>query len=274
MTDWLLEEIAAARKSRTPCALVTIAATKGSVPRAAGSKMLVYADGKTSGTIGGGKFESLVIKDAQEQMREKKPLLKTYPLHEKSKKSFGAICGGESTVLIEPQILSEAIFLIGGGHCSLAIAKLAVDCGLFVTVVDDRSELLSIFPSQATTISDVDPAKFIARRKWRSDEAIVIVNRNYEIDREALAAALKTRGTGYIGMIGSKRKVQRVFDQLKKRRVSKEMLAKVYAPLGLDIGADSPAEIAVSVIGEVLTILRKRSGRHLGKSADLSRKSL
>ena len=154
MTDWLLEELAAARRARTSCALVTVAATKGSVPRAAGSKMLVYTDGKASGTIGGGKFESLVIKDAQLQIRAKKPLLKTYPLHEKSRESFGAICGGEMTVLIEPQILNEALFLIGGGHCALAIAKLAVDCGLFVTVVDDRVELLSIFPPQVATVGD------------------------------------------------------------------------------------------------------------------------
>jgi xanthine dehydrogenase accessory factor len=267
MTDWLLEEIAAARRSRTPCAMVTVAATRGSVPRAAGSKMLVYGDGKISGTIGGGKFESVVIADAQKQMREKKPLLKTYPLHEKSPKSFGAICGGESTVLIEPQILSEALFLIGGGHCALAMAKLAVDCGLFVTVVDDRKELLSIFPREVVTVDDVDPAKFIAHRKWRSDEALAMVSRNYEIDGDALAAALKVKGAGYIGMIGSDRKVQRVFDQLKKRRVSKEKLAKVYAPLGLDIGADSPAEIAVSVIGEILLVLRKRTGNHLRSKA-------
>ena len=225
--------------------------------------MLVYEDGTISGTIGGGKFESLVIGEAQKQMREKKPLLKTYPLHEKSKKSFGAICGGESTVLIEPQVLREAIFLIGGGHCALAIAKLAVDCGLFVTVVEDRVELLSNFPAQVVKVDDIDPAKFIARRKWRVDEALVMVSRNYEIDREALGAALKTRGAGYIGMIGSTRKVKRVFDQLKERRGAKEKLTKVYAPLGLDIGADSPAEIAVSVIGEILEVLRKRKGGHL-----------
>jgi xanthine dehydrogenase accessory factor len=263
MTDWLLEELAAARRARTPCALVTVAATKGSVPRSAGSKMLVYPDGKTSATIGGGKFESLVIAQARKQMREKKPLLKTYPLHEKSRESFGAICGGEMTVLIEPQILNEAIFLIGGGHCALAIAKLAVDCGLFVTVVDDRAELLSIFPPQVATVGDVAPAKFITDRDWKSDEALAIVSRNHEIDLGALAAALKTKGAGYIGMIGSSRKVQRVFDQLKKQRVSKEKLAKVYAPLGLDIGADSPAEIAVSVLAEILAVLRKRSGDHL-----------
>ncbi len=114
--------------------------------------MLVYADGAISGTIGGGKFESLVIAEAIQQLREKKPLLKTYPLHESSPESFGAICGGEVTILIEPQILSEAIFLIGGGHCAQAIAKLACECGLFVTMVDDRADLLSEIPAQITTL--------------------------------------------------------------------------------------------------------------------------
>lgn len=263
MTDWLLRELATARKSRTRCALVTVAATRGSVPREAGAKMIVYADGKSSGTIGGGKFESLVIEDAQKQMREKKPLLKTYPLHEKSAQSFGAICGGESTVLIEPQILHEALFLIGGGHCALAIARLAVECGLHVTVVDDRKELLSIFPAQVVTVAEVDPAKFIRSRKWRRDEAMAMVSRNYKIDFLALAAALKTKGAGYIGMIGSRRKVQRVFDDLRKRGASKGQLAPIYAPIGLDIGADSPGEIAASVIAEILAALRGRSARSL-----------
>jgi xanthine dehydrogenase accessory factor len=263
MNDALLDELAAARRLRTPCALVTVAATRGSVPRAAGSKMLVYADGAISGTIGGGKFESLVIEEARQQMRATKPLLKTYPLHESSADSFGAICGGEVTVLIEPQILSEAIFLIGGGHCAQAIAKLANDCGLFVTVIDDRAGLMSTLPPHAAVVSDVEPAKFIASRKWQSDEALVIVSRNYEIDRDALAAALEVSGPGYVGMIGSDRKVQRVFDQLRERGVSKEKLAEVYAPLGLDIGADAPAEIAVSVVAEILAVLRQRSGKHL-----------
>jgi len=265
MTDVLLQELAAARQSATPCALITIAATRGSVPRAAGSKMLVYQDGAISGTIGGGKFEALVIDEAKQQMRAKKPLLKTYPLHQASPESFGAICGGEVTVLIEPQILSEAIFLIGGGHCAQAIARLAVDCGLFITVVDDRADLISSLPAQVATVTDVGPANFIAGRAWQNDEALVIVSRNYEIDREALAAALGIKGAGYIGMIGSDRKVQQVFEQLQERGVSKEDLQRVYAPLGLDIGADSPAEIAVSVIAEILTVLRKRTGKHLSE---------
>src|SRR5581483_6894533 len=270
MTDWLLEELANARKSRTQCALVTVAATRGSVPREAGAKMLVYGDGKISGTIGGGKFESLVIADAQKQMRDKRPLLKTYPLHEKSADSFGAICGGESTVLIEPQILNEALFLIGGGHCALAIAKLAVECGLFVTVVDDRKELLSIFPPQVVTVTDVDPAKFICSRKWCGDEALAMVSRNYEIDGNALAAALKTKGAGYVGMIGSKRKVQRVFDDLSNRGLTRSQLATVHAPLGLDIAADTPSEIAVSVIAEVLAVLRGRSAKHMRQPSKIT----
>jgi xanthine dehydrogenase accessory factor len=263
MTDALVTELIAAREARKPFVLVTVAATTGSVPRAAGSKMLVYADGKTSGTIGGGKFESLVIDDALASLREKKPSLKTYPLREGEPDSFGAICGGEVTVFIEPQSVSEALYLIGAGHCAHAIAKLATECGLFVGVVDDRVELLADLPTSVARLSDVSPANFIASHQWQSDEALVIVSRNHEIDREALSAAVEQAGAGYIGMIGSRRKVRRVFDLLRERGVTEEKLSRVYAPLGLDIGADSPTEIAVSTIAEILAVLRQRTAAHL-----------
>jgi xanthine dehydrogenase accessory factor len=263
MNDGLVTELIAAREARKPFAVVTVAATTGSVPRAAGSKMFVYADGKISGTIGGGKFESLVVADALETMREKKPSLKTYPLREGELDSFGAICGGEVTVFIEPQIIGEALFLIGAGHCARAIAKLAAECGLFVSVVDDRVELLADLPPPITRVSDSSPGNFIAGREWQGDEALVIVSRNHEIDREALGVALEQTGAGYIGMIGSRRKVRRVFDHLRERGVPAEKLSKVYAPLGLDIGADSPAEIAVSTIAEILAVLRQRTAAHM-----------
>jgi len=250
-------------KERTSFAVVTVAATTGSVPRAAGSKMFVYADGRSSGSIGGGKFESLVIADAVAAMREKKPVLKAYPLHEGESDSFGAICGGEVTVFIEPQLTNEALYLIGAGHCSHGIAKLAAECGLFVTVVEDRDELLVELPPAVVRISESSPANFIASHELRSDEAIVIVSRNHEIDREALAAAVGQTGAGYIGMIGSRRKVRLVFDDLRSRGVPEGELAKVYTPLGLDIGADSPAEIAVSTIAEILAVLRQRTARHM-----------
>lgn len=264
MVDQLLEELLEAQRSRTVCALVTLAATKGSVPRAAGGKMLVYASGNISGTIGGGKFEALVVADALRSIAEKIPMLKTYPLREGEPDSFGAICGGEATVLIEPQNNNYAVFLVGGGHCSQAIAKLAVDCGMHVTVVEERSELLSGFPPTANCIPTEAPS-FIGQREWRGDEALLLVSRNHELDQAALATALATGGIGYIGMIGSKRKVLRVFDALRETGVSDDQLRNVYAPLGLDIGADSPAEIAVSAIAELLKVKRGRSGTHLAQ---------
>ncbi len=261
MTDHILEELLRARQSRTLCALATVAATTGSVPRQTGSKMLVYNDGKISGTIGGGKFEALVVEDCLKSIATKKTVLKTYPLREDRPDSFGAICGGEVTIMIEPQNLNAAIFLIGAGHCSLAIARLATDCGMYVTVVEDRAELIENFPATSNRLV-ADATEFISQRDWHDDEALVLVSRNYELDRQALAAALKKGGAGYVGMIGSRRKVHRVFDAL-KQAAPVEKLKDVYAPIGLDIGADSPAEIAISVIGEILQVLRKRKGGHL-----------
>src|ERR1051326_6498457 len=257
---------------RQPFAVVTVAATAGSVPRAPGSKMFVHADGRISGTIGGGKFESLVIAEEQAAIADKKPLLKTYPLREGETDSFGAICGGEVTVFIEPQATSEALYLVCAGHGARAIAKLAAECGLFVTVVDDRAELLTDLPPAVVGISDCSPPEFISSRSWQSDEALVLVSRNHEIDCEALAAAVEQSGAGYIGMIGSRRKVLSVFDRLRARGLSNEKIAGVYAPLGLDIGADSPAEIAVSCVAEILSVLRGRTAKHL-RPAGVARKS-
>lgn len=243
--------------------MITVAATTGSVPRTAGSKMLVYADGQLSGTIGGGKFEALVVEEAIAALRAKTPLLKSYPLHEGEPDSFGAICGGEATVLIEPQILGEAIYLIGGGHCARAIAKFAIDADFRVSVIEDRPEFLGDLPPSVARITDISPPEFITAHPWQSDEALVIVSRNHEIDREALAAALEQTDAGYIGMIGSKRKVRLVFEQLRQRGVANETLSRVYAPLGLDIGADSPAEIAISALAEIIGVLRHRRGGHM-----------
>ena len=263
MSDALLRELLAAREQRTPCALVTVAATRGSVPREAGAKMIVYADGKTSGTIGGGKFESLVLADALAVLRGRQPVLKTYPLHEGDAESFGAICGGEVTLFIEPQNHREAVVLVGAGHCAQAIAKLARECGWHVTVLDDRAEHLAECDAATVKIGDRPPPEFIAAHEWQRDEALIIVSRNYEIDREALHAALQQTGIRYLGMIGSQRKVRRVFDELRARGVDDAALAKVHAPIGLDIGADSPAEIAMSVLAEAMQVLRARPGGRL-----------
>jgi xanthine dehydrogenase accessory factor len=151
---------------------------------------------------------------------------------------------------------------VGGGHCAQAIAKLAAECGFHVTALEDREDILEQCEAAHQRLTHPAPA-YIASCDWKKDDAIVIVSRHYDIDREALAAALHKGGMGYIGMIGSRRKVLQVYDQMKSDGINPAQLAAVYAPLGLDIGADSPAEIAVSVLAEILMALRGKSGRPL-----------
>jgi xanthine dehydrogenase accessory factor len=261
MSD-VLEELLDAKRAGRPCALATVAATKGSVPRHPGAKMIVYEDGSISGTVGGGKFESLVIAEALACLAKKEPLLKTWPLREDQPDSFGAICGGEVTVLIELQIPTHRLLIVGGGHCACAIAKLAAECGFFVTALEDREDILDKCDSAHLRLTDPAPG-YIGKGNSDNNDAIVIVSRHYDIDREALAAALRKGGARYIGMIGSRRKVLQVYDQLKVEGFSDEQLDGVYAPIGLDIGSDSPAEIAVSIVAEILMVLRGESGRPL-----------
>jgi xanthine dehydrogenase accessory factor len=267
-SEGIYELLLDAFKAGEACALATVAKVTGSAPRETGAKMVIYKDGRSAGTIGGGKFESLVIAEAVKAISSRNSVLKTYPLHEASENSFGAICGGEVTVLIEPQPQPPLFCLVGAGHCSQALAKLARECGFAVTVLDDRVELLgpSSFSSSIRCLSDPAPENFIRDHKWCDRDALVLVGRNYHIDREALAAALETGGMGYIGMIGSKKKVLNVFDELATRGLSREALSEVRAPIGIDIGADSPAEIAVSVMAEVFRVLRGANGRPLSES--------
>jgi xanthine dehydrogenase accessory factor len=250
------------------CAVATLARVTGSAPREAGTKMVIFENGRIAGTIGGGKFESLVVEEARKAMTTGKPILKTYPLHERSDESFGAICGGEVTVFIEPQPRPPLFCLVGAGHCAQALAKFASQCGFAVTVLDDRADLLESphFDSSIRCLSEPSAEIFVRSHKWCERDALVLVSRNYHLDREALAAALEKGGMGYLGMIGSKKKVLTVFDELSKRGISRKALATVRAPIGINIGADSPAEIAVSVLAEVIMVLRGADGYPLCES--------
>src|SRR5262249_54471760 len=175
--------------------------------------------------------------------------------------SFGAICGGEVTVLIEPQSTAEAIYLVGAGHCAKAIAQAARTCGLRITVIEDRADIMEDFEPADCKIADIPAFEFISQRDWKPGDAIILVNRSYQLDRDALKAALGKTGFGYLGMMGSSRKVLRVYDELKQCGVDPSAFERVHAPIGLDIGADSPEEIAISILAEILAALRHRSGR-------------
>ena len=261
MTQSILEELLAAKANGKECVLVTIAATKGSVPRQAGTRMIVYGSGEISGTVGGGKFEALVIEDSLTTLQIGKPELKTYVLHEESVCSFGAICGGEVTALLEPQSRGETIYLFGAGHCASAIARFARICGFRTVLIEDRPEIVEGFEPADEKKIEPEPAKWIGQQSWRNSDALILVNRNYQLDRDTLEAALRAGGFGYIGMMGSKRKVNRVYDELRDRGV--EDFEQVHAPIGLQIGADSPEEIAVSVLAEVLAVLRGKTGKSM-----------
>ncbi len=254
MAESIFAEAESARLAGVMFAMATVVQADGSTPREAGARMLIYADCRVSGTIGGGKFEALVIAEAQSCLADGAARLREYVLREDEPESFGAICGGRVTVFIEPMGSRERLFVIGAGHCGAATARLAGECGLHVTLLDDRQPAADGRPPEET----------IGTAHWRATDALVIVNRNPDLDRAALAAALGLKpGPGYIGMIGSRRKVRRVFDELIAQGVSRESLDRVFAPIGLDIGSDSPMEIAVSVVAELLQILRRRKGGHL-----------
>ncbi|NCZ53176.1 MAG: xanthine dehydrogenase accessory protein XdhC [Verrucomicrobia bacterium] len=254
-----------ARTSGQPFVVVTVVETEGSVPRHPGAKMVVLPDGSIRGTVGGGKFESLVIVEAQKRLLDGQNLLKKYSLREGESDSFGAICGGQVTLWFEPQKKAPGLLIVGAGHCAQSIAKLAAECGFHVTVVDDRKEWTEICPGVHRKITEQSAQEVIREVRWTGDDAIVLVSRSFMLDRDALEEAVKVKEVGYLGMIGSRKKVLQVYDELKAKGVKKELLERVYAPIGLDIGSDTPAEIAVSVLAEILQVLRKAKGGHLKK---------
>lgn len=251
----MLEELGLARRDGEPVVLATIIHRQGSIPREVGAKMLVYAD-RCSGTIGGGKFEALVIDDARTLLESGEAKQYHYPLHEAHEASFGAICGGEVTVFLEPFRPARRLLIVGGGHCGVAIAKLGRELGFQIVVFEDRPEL----QAEAATCYQWEHASFPAGVSLRSNDALILVSRNFHIDRDALRAALALEPLDYMGMIGSRKKVKQVFEELRSEGISDEQLDAVHAPIGLDIGAESPSEIAVSVLAQVLQVTRRTSG--------------
>ena len=263
----VLVAAAAARAEGHAGVLATVVRAEGSTPRAAGAKMFVHADGRLVGTIGGGKFEALVRDEALAALAsaDSAPRLREYPLREGEPDSFGAICGGTVTVFIEPLGALERVVVCGGGHCGRAIAKLAAECGLHAVLFDDRAEFLVDPPRGVHPVSGVPVGEFLASLAPGPRDAVVAANRQPPLDRAVVAAALRLGPRpGYIGMIGSRRKVLRVWDELAGEGWERAEFTRVRAPMGLDVGGDSPVEIAVSVLAELLPTLRHTSGQPLG----------
>jgi xanthine dehydrogenase accessory factor len=252
----IYQEIVRIREEGGEAALATIVSASGSTPREEGAKMLVRADGSIAGTIGGGSLEAQVIKEALKVIGEGKPKQLHFSLTAKEVEDEGMLCGGEAEVFIEPILTTPTLYIFGGGHISLPLAKTGKLLGFKTAVIDDRAEFANTnrFPEADTVIAE-DFGKSFSRLKIDKSSYIVIVTRNHQYDDLVLEWAVGTRAK-YIGMIGSKKKTKAVFDHLMTKGITKEQLARVHAPIGVEIGAQTPEEITVSILAEIIKVRR------------------
>ena len=240
-------------------AWVTVVETKGSTPREVGAKMLVNKDGLISGTIGGGVTEARVIEEAKQALREGKGKLLTYRLtKEQAALDEGAICGGEMKVFIDVLQPKEKVLIFGAGHIAVCVSKLAKTVGFKVTIIDDRKEFANQdrFPEADEIIAE-DTEKALTHLNITPSSYIIVLTRGHLKDEEVLGSVIRSNAA-YIGMIGSRKKNATVFQHLEEQGISQDELAKVYAPIGIDIKAQTPEEIAVSIVAEIIQVRRKK----------------
>lgn len=241
-------------------ALITIVSSNGSTPQRVGAKMLVFADGRTVGTIGGGCYENDALLKAREALRTRKAIRARYDLNDDFAEETGLVCGGQMEVFIEPLEAPPALYVFGAGHVGYYVARLASEAGFEVHVIDDRAAFANRerFPAAADVVVDDIPTWLSATTLPTSAYA-VIVTRGHRHDLDALQA-LASRPLRYLGLIGSRAKVARIYEQLLAQGpITLEHLSHVHAPIGLDIGAVTPQEIAVSIVAELVAVRRGRA---------------
>jgi xanthine dehydrogenase accessory factor len=253
----IYEEIVKLRQEGRRGAVATIVNVRGSIPSFETAKMLVRDDGSIFGTIGGGCVEADVWRAAREVMEEEKPRTLTFDLNQDPKYDTGLVCGGTLDVFIEPILPPALLYIFGAGHVSASLYKTAHSAGFDITVIDDRDSYANRerFP-QAREIIAEDFDQAMARLTPSEAAYIVIVTRGHRDDMRVLRWAVQSKAR-YIGMIGSKRKTITIFRELQKEGLSAELFDRVHAPIGLDIGAVSPPEIAVAIMGEITARLRQ-----------------
>jgi xanthine dehydrogenase accessory factor len=347
--EYLAKTVHGQLAAGSPLVLVSIMSMQGSTPRHSGTKMVVGADGKTYGTIGGSLMEAQAIKEAKVVLSTRKSGILTYELSGKDAAAPGMICGGRAEILLDylpasreniefsfnwqeaiqqgkdfyilthlkgdggsfnvpghailygdntlagtgslkptdvgklkPELHNisstavlplddtramvdrirklKTLYCFGGGHVAVPTASLAALVGFRVVVIDDRDEYASPerFPEASKTIVARDFNRAFEGLEIDGDSFIVIVTRGHQYDRECLEQALKTNA-GYIGMISSRRKKEAIFSALMSAGVKQEQLEKVHSPIGIDIGGETPEEIAISIIAELISVRSKQS---------------
>lgn len=240
-------------------AVCTIIRERGSVPRHAGSKMLVDITGQTKGSIGGGEMEQRVIHEALEALHEGKPRTVTYTLSHPAHGDPG-VCGGEVEIFIEPLLPPPQLLVIGGGHVGKALVHLGKWLGFRVTLSDDRPEFCT--PQAAPSADEylLGSITETARQfRFTPNTYIVLSTRGVSLDVAGLPHLLE-QPHAYLGVIGSQRRWLTAVKQLEALGLSRETLARVHAPMGLELNAETPEEIAVSVLAEIIMLRRAGTG--------------
>jgi xanthine dehydrogenase accessory factor len=252
----IYEEIVKLRREGRRGAVATIVSVRGSIPSFRTAKMLVRDDGSIEGTIGGGCVEADVWQAAREVMEEEKPRTLTFNLNQNPKYDTGLVCGGTLDIFIEPVLPVPVLYLFGAGHVAVNLYKVAHNAGFDVIVLDDRETYANRerFP-EAREIHAEDFDQSMAKLAPNESAYIVIVTRGHRDDMRVLRWAVQTPAR-YIGMIGSKRKVIAIYRELEKEGLSPELFDRVHAPVGLDIGAVTPEEIAVAITAELIALRR------------------
>ena len=253
MEDLLLEQLEA-KKQRRSYAVVTIVEAKGSTPRTEG-KMLVYADGSSIGTIGGGIAELRAKKDALDAIRNGKNVLMHYEVAPQNA-ATGMVCGGESQVFIEVPHLKPLLVVCGGGHVGTCLLRVAKLTGFELWLFDDRpadavAEAVALADRFFPVGSDIYAG--IAAQPVSSGAFFVICGHGHAQDGEALHAALEKQAA-YVGMLGSRRKIAAIFEKLRTFGISQEQLDTVCTPIGFDLGGETPEELAIAILGQILLV--------------------
>jgi xanthine dehydrogenase accessory factor len=259
MSEFIYRQIYALLEKGKTGAICTIIESSGSAPRHEGTKMLVYPDGSFIGTVGGGEIENRVRLEAQNVIKEQHGKVLKYSMVDPQKGDPGT-CGGTVEVYIEPVLPKAKVIIIGGGHVGKAVASLAKWLGFQVAVSDDREEFCTPEANpDAEEFFPIPMHELPSKSNITASTYLILTTRGSNVDVAGLAPLLESEAA-YIGVIGSKRRWTITKNALKDQGISQEKLSRVYSPMGLELNAETPEEIAVSIMAEIIMIRNGGTG--------------
>jgi xanthine dehydrogenase accessory factor len=254
----MFEKVLEVQKAHRASALVTVIKTEGSTPRKVGSKMIVFADGEIIGSVGGASVEALVVEKAKECIKSEECAIDSHSLNDPSNEDTGMICDGMMEFFIEPITIQNRLYIFGAGHVGLALAKLAYQVGFEYTVIDDREEFANRerFPEAVEIVVD-NMGEYADGLECHPTDFIAIMTRGHANDYEVIKGIIQ-KPYQYLGMIGSISKRNEIYSRLSEAGVSDDLLKQVYSPIGLKIHGDTPEEIAVSIVAELIKVRNEK----------------